>query len=51
MTFPARYTEHYNLYYILKEDKDNNVLPQHKAEDMWHKIQSKLKNVVDRPPP
>lgn len=31
-------TGHYNLYYIFKEDKEQNKIPEPKAVEIWKNI-------------
>ena len=47
--------EHFNLYYIFKEDKDQNKMPEQTAADIWTNILSVSRGLIDQsglsPPP
>lgn len=43
-------TEHFNLYYIFKEDKERHILPAFVAEDIWQNALMATKK-LKRPPP
>jgi hypothetical protein len=34
--------KHLNLYYILKEDKENHALPHEKCSEMWLSVLKRL---------
>lgn len=34
--------KHLNLYYILKEDKENHALPPERCSEMWLSVLKKL---------
>ncbi len=43
MTFTANHKEHFNLYYIFKEDKEKNTLAKEVAQNIWENILLKQK--------
>lgn len=47
--------EHFNLYYIFKEDKEQNKIPEQTAADIWANILLATKGRNDQsglsPPP
>ena len=37
--------EHFNLYYIFKEDKEQNVLSLNEVNDIWYSIVKKFREI------
>ena len=37
--------EHFNLYYIFKEDKEQNVLSLNEINDIWYSIVKKFREI------
>ncbi len=44
-------TDHYNLYYIFKEDKEKNHLSQSKAAFLWKRMPFKKRATKNHPKP
>lgn len=38
-------SSHYNLYYIFKEDKEQNVLSLNEINDIWYSIVKKFREI------
>ncbi len=55
MTLTANRAEHFNLYYIFKEDKEQKSLSKESAADIWNNILLATKEVTRKsgasPPP
>lgn len=43
MTFAVNSKEHFNLYYIFAEDKEQKTLSKELTENIWKNIFSKIK--------